>query len=69
MLYKIWRNALTYVLAVRDNELYMGVRDIASPLRVSRQVDSNFWGLHLSRSFVIQIFMVIFVFYSLKRSQ
>ena len=32
MLYKIWRNALTYVLAVRDNELYMGVCDIASPL-------------------------------------
>jgi len=24
MLYRIWRNVLTYVLAVRDNELYVG---------------------------------------------
>ena len=55
MLYRIWRNVLTYVLAVRDDELYVGdnerkhmhgfgcptQRNMASPLRVSGQAGGN----------------------------
>ena len=45
-------------------------RDTASPLRVSRQAGEMLGihgGPHVARSFVILIFMVIFVFYSLNR--
>jgi len=41
-------------------------RDTASLLWVSGQARDS-WGPHVARSFVILIFIVIFVFYSLNR--
>jgi len=40
--------------------------DTASPLWVSGQAGDS-WGPHMARSFVILIFIVIFVFYSLNQ--